>query len=190
MLRAWANIDGKNTSTVSAAYTNDGTRVTVVLDKHEYLPGHIIRVSAISGGGLAVGNYSITSSTLSTFSFLSNTFITNALSTTPGSGVLTIQKCIVNSQDNIHSVTKTMTGGYGINFKTPMIDSNFCPNVSTSWLDNTSANMINIFTYWDTSMAANPYGIVVPTNTSFHIQVMNRGGNPYDANYIAVSVFR
>lgn len=208
MLRAWANIDGVNTTTATAPYSCDGTNVTVVLDNHRYLVGHIVNVTApgLNGqyGALNTGgNYQITSVTPSTFTFSSTNMFRNATGfATSGAtnGILTITNSVIRASSGIHSVAKTQvsssgyaTGNYAVNLETEMPDTNYCCSAATSWLDNLSANIISIATRWH-GASNNEYGVVNPTKTSIHVCTLNRDygtpSNPYNANYIMVSFFR
>lgn len=202
MLRAWANIDGVSTTTVTAPYSCDGTNVTVVLDAHRYLVGHIVNVTAPGLNGQygtlnTGGNYQITSVTPSTFTFSSTNMFRNTTGfATSGAtnGILTITNSVIRASSGIHSVAKTQVsafsvGNYAVNLETEMPDTNYCCSASTSWLNNTSSNIIAVATRYQGSTNTE-WGTVNPTKTSIHLANMSRTGNPYDTDYMMVSFFR
>ena len=115
--RAWVNFDGSANTNQAATYSQSGTTVTVTLNAHGYLAGHVVYAD-IQTGTAVDGQYTITSVATDTFTYTAATSLTT-------SGNVNLIRSTIRGSGNIHSVTDYGTGRYYINVATAIPDTNY-----------------------------------------------------------------
>jgi hypothetical protein len=178
--RAWANIDGTTNSNQAATYSQSGTTVTVTLNNHGYLVGHVI-YNDITSGTAVDGEYTITSVATNTFTYTAGTSLTT-------SGNCSLIRNTIRASQNVHSVTAPSatgtSGRYVVNFAIAMPDANYCAVCQSG--SNAASNT-------EVLINCNDLGnYVVPTAVAFHAVTVqfNSAFNRFSANHLQVAVFR
>ena len=115
--RAWVNFDGSANTNQAATYSQSGTTVTVTLNAHGYLAGHVVYAD-IQTGTAVDGQYTITSVATDTFTYTAATSLTT-------SGNVNLIRSTIRGSGNIHSVTDYGAGRYYINLATAIPDTNY-----------------------------------------------------------------
>ena len=164
--KAWVNFNGVMTSTTGAAYLRSGTSVTVTTT-NTLSAGNTVFIGSATDTALN-GNQTVVSATGTSFTF-------TTASTGTASGTLA-WALIIRSSYNVSSITKAGTGSYGINYATPLSDSNYSSCITISSVVNTQF--------------ANPYlGGKSSTSMAF-ITTNSANGSLYaDPSEVSVQVF-
>ena len=133
---------GTTNSNQAATYTRTLTTVTVTLNNHGYIVGHVVQADFTTGTAVD-GTYTITSVSTNTF-----TFTTAASGTT--SGNVNLLRNVIVTSSGIHSVTDSGTGVYYVNFAAAFADANYAFTASAG---SNASNRIALFGITPTAAA-------------------------------------
>lgn len=122
--RAWVNFDGTTAANVNATYSRTGTTVTVTLNDHGYLAGHVVYADFTSGAATD-GIFTITGATQNTFTF------THGSSGATSGNVILLRR-LIRASGNIHSISYLNAAGvYYTNFLVAMPDASYSLSLNT-----------------------------------------------------------
>ncbi len=171
-VKAWVSFDGTSAADITTAtYSRTLTTVTVTLNGHGYLTGHVVYIDFTSGGALD-GVYTITGVATNTF-----TVTTAASGTIAAGSTMNLLRRTIRASAGVHSVTYQNTvGRFYVNFSTAMTDANYAPVVNAA--SGTVAAKIGGF------------GFVAPTAQSCDIWTSTLAGTLENEAYSSVTFTR